>query len=368
MKTILLSGPNPGNKGGSYGGGQGGYTRNVNQYLDTFRAQDIKLELCPTSIRQSGRFHFLKFPMRLIADALNVIKQSRDAYGIHILAQYRSAIYREYIIVVICNYLKIPVLYDIKAGVFIEWFERCNILQKGMINYVLKSSRQIFCEGTRYVEFLHDMGYKPTYFPNFIQLDEYVERDYERLQTTPIKCLFTGYCYHGKGVFELIEGLNTASLRGLSIELTIVGEESPEFHLWLNRFPVNDSAFQISRRGKMLHTEVMNEMAVHDVFIMPSEHCGEGHNNSINEAMLMGMVIVSTKNGFLGTVLNDECAYWVEPLSVSGIADKMIEIDKNRNEARLRASKAKYRVEEMFSDRGALEKMQVAYKSLIKRK
>jgi glycosyltransferase involved in cell wall biosynthesis len=365
MNKILLHGPNPDNRNGVYGGGKGGYTRNVKQYLNTFNAENIRLKPCYYSIRKSGRYYYLQFPLRLISDFINVIRESNYAKGIHVLAQYRTAIYREYLIVMLCKILRIPVLYDIKAGVFIDWYNSCSRLKMSMITYILKNSKQIFCEGIPYVDFLKKKGFDSVYFPNFIQSNERVESTRKKLTMSVIKCLFVGYCYKGKGIYELIEGLERALILGVPIELTIIGEESPEFTRWLDQFEIIKPAFQINRNGKSCHEDVMQAMSNHDVFFMPSKHYGEGHNNSINEAMLMGMVIVSTKNGFLDSVLNDECAFFLDPLSVDNIVKLISEIDKDRKKALGKSENAQKRVLELFSDTSANKKMYEAYSVLI---
>lgn len=366
MKRIMLSGPSPRNEEGAYGGGQGGYTRNVEQYLNAFVDEEYQLILCPCSIRKPGKYYFVDFPRRLINDIFRYAKSVKKVDAVHILAQYRGAIYREFIFVLIANILKKPVLYDIKAGVFIEWYNLCGPSVKRIVDYILKSAKILFCEGLPYVKFLSERGLNALYFPNFLDVTEVYENPRGRLKSSRLKLLFVGYCYEGKGVYELVEGVNIASKMGVSLSLTLLGKESKNFSKWVDCFESNESGCVIQRKGRVSHDVVMRQMAQNDVFIIPSRHSGEGHNNSINEAMISGMVVAVTDHGFLEDVVGEDCGYIIKPLNAQSIAKTVQRIDENRDEALKKAAKGKRRVIDNYSSEKAAIKMKKAYRDLLK--
>ena len=118
-KTILLNGPEIDAKNAFSGGGQGGMVRNMQQYLEGFRSEEFEQKPCFHSVRKVGASRF-SFVRRLFSDTANVVRHRRNADGLHIVSQYRTAIYREFAIVLACTLMRLPVLYEVKAGVFVD--------------------------------------------------------------------------------------------------------------------------------------------------------------------------------------------------------------------------------------------------------
>lgn len=363
-KTILLNGPSIDNKSGAYGGGVGGAARNMQIYLDGFCSERFELMPCFNSVRQPGRAFFLAFPWRLATDIFRAFRLGLSASGIHILGHYRTAVYREYCIVLVSRLLRLPILYHVKAGAFIDRFHSCRALEKTMIKSILRSSEIILCEGLPYVEFIErTFGLESFYFPNFILASEMPCIVEEKLMSKTIRVLFVGYCYEEKGVFELIRGCKLAAENGLSVELTLVGEEARDFTRWLDSLLATGEVlpFNVRRLGRVDHDTALLTYYENDVFVLPTRHPGEGHNNSINEAMMMGLVIVTTRHGFLESVLGENCSYFLEDGSAQRISEMLLFIDKHRSEARLRAKNARARLSECFSSDGAFKRLEGYY-------
>lgn len=117
---MLIVGPKCIADTGAYGGGMGGYTRNMSVYLSTLGGKDLELSPFYHSVRNRHRSLFNSRPIRMMSDTLRffAICVSHRPDAVHILAQYRSAIAREFVQVLICQMLRIPIGYDVKAGAF----------------------------------------------------------------------------------------------------------------------------------------------------------------------------------------------------------------------------------------------------------
>lgn len=157
MKKIMLFGPkvNVVNKK-AYGGGTGGYTRNMSVYLKYFKYTNIKLVPCFHTIR--GEIHFSIFtnPIRLFIDVFSfllVILKNR-INCVHILGQYRGAIVRELLIAMLTKSLGKSLLYEIKAGAFIDAYESGSKYYKKMIDMIIVRTDKILVEGKIYEEFI----------------------------------------------------------------------------------------------------------------------------------------------------------------------------------------------------------------------
>ncbi|HRI19365.1 MAG TPA: glycosyltransferase family 4 protein [Panacibacter sp.] len=368
--AVLLFGPELQNKKAFYGSGTGGYTRNMSVYLQTFISNEFELVPCYHSVRVSGKLQFLSFPFRLLKDIYAFIKsvQLYKPSIIHILGQYRSATPREYFIVLISKLFRKKIVYEIKAGVFIEFFRSANPVYKYMIGYILNQSSVILVEGEVYIDFIRNRypQKKVFWFPNFVPYEELPPKLKPKLTGELLSVLFAGYCYEGKGVYELVKGLNLAAEKGIKINLTLIGKESPDFKNWLNNFSANAN-LQINRMGVMPHQLVLQCMREQDIYLYPSRHPGEGHNNSINEAMMNNMVIVSSKIGFLTSVLADG-AYFLKQVDMNEIAMVIDHISTHKKEALEKAAKANKRLADRYTSKIQIPALVKYYKDAISEK
>jgi glycosyltransferase involved in cell wall biosynthesis len=366
-KRILLHGPEVNVENAYFGGGAGGMVRNMAQYLNGYSSSEFRLQPCFHSVRPAAasRLSFLK---RFWCDTSKVFRDTRSADGLHIVSQYRTAIYREFAVVLVSLMRGVPVLYEIKAGAFITWLETCRPWERAMAGFILRRAKVVICEGRVYVDYLKThFGIEAHYAPNFV-LDGEIPPDIQpKLMSDQVCVLFVGYCYEGKGVFELVEGCELAAKQGVPVELTLAGHEDESFTRFLDDRIAKGLSCSVNRMGRMNHDDVLRLFASNDVFCMPTRHSGEGHTNTVNEAMMMGMVIVTTRHGFLEDVLQGDVSYFLEHLSAADIADCLKTIHQDRDEARRRAGKARARLLESFTSEAAFANLTTHYKTLTER-
>lgn len=362
-EKILLYGPSAGKAVKSYGGGTGGYVRNMMVYINHFQS-DFFLQIpCYHSVR--GEFKFQNFGVRLIYDVFIFIKsllQNRPK-GVHILGRYRTAIVREFMIILVARIFRISVLYDLKAGHFIKWFSNTNFLFRWMAKFCLTHAQVVLSEGIPNIDFLKkELGIKSFYFPNFVPDVEVSPTPRKILSSPELKILFVGYCIKEKGIFTLVEACNLAAVN-FPITLTIVGQEHPSFTEWMENLKFENS-LHINRLGKQPHSKVLGQFMKNDIYCYPTSYQGEGHNNTINEAMMMEMVIVTTKQGFLGSILQEDRAYFMNQIQATEIAEIFQKINDNRSLAKEKAKQAKQYLMENFLSSIAFHKLENHYQSL----
>ena len=364
MHRVLLYGPNTIPTDGAYGGGLGGYTRKMHLYLNWFKDPQFQMIPCYHTIRGQSKFEVLI--IRLLKDVWSFVRSTVVVKPgiIHILAQYRTAIYREFLIVALSKIFGIPVIYEIKAGVFLSWFNSTDLLSKQLCKFCLHYSDIILCQGKSYVHFL-DTKYsgKVFYHPNFVPSEEVPGIIGTKLNYPGIRVLFVGFQFKEKGVFELVDACKIAS-EHIPVELTLVGKEHPDFRMWLDKqeFP---STLKLNRVGELPHLELASYYQKNDVYCYPTYHSGEGHNNTINEAMMMGMVIVTTAHGFLSDILSSDSAYFLENVSSNTISKCLIKINDKRECAREKGLKARELLLNNYTSRIVLNRLKSHYKSLI---
>ncbi len=306
---IVLYGPKLGITNAFYGGGTGGYTRNMEVYLNEFDSDEFKLIPCFHTIRLKSGFKNNKV-YRLLVDMMvfvaSIFKNSPVA--VHILAQYRGAIMREYMIVRIARFMGKKVLYEVKAGAFIKWHQECGSISRFLIKKIISRTSVVLVEGQPYLSYMEDhFGKKAYLFPNFVPNSEMVEAPQESKYqyVNTLQIMFVGFCYEKKGVFDLVNACIQASKMNINIELSLIGNEAPDFSDWMNALSIPDN-LKIKRIGQIPHQTVLENFQKNSVYCFPTKHPGEGHNNSINEAMMNGMCILCTAHGFLPYIIKDK--------------------------------------------------------------
>jgi glycosyltransferase involved in cell wall biosynthesis len=366
QSSIILCGPSTELGTEGYGGGKGGYVRNVAALLAHFSSGDVRMMHSTYSTRRYSRWWRLLLPFRLIADLGVFARNVRRAGAVHVMMTYGLAIYREFGMSVLAAVFRRPLILDIRGGSFVLWLESANLLQRSMARWVLRHAEVILGQGVAVVAYLRPLyGDKVHYFPNFIQ-SIYLPSSVEpRCTQRQLGVIFVGYCYAGKGVFELVEGCARAAQKGLSIRLTLVGAESPDFRSYLDNYPVT-VGLSITRCGAVGFDHVQSLLSGHDIFCFPTRHVGEGHPNAITEAMAHALVIVTTRHGFICDVLDETSAYFVDSGSADAIADMLVHIDLHRAEAQHKADKARITVQERFMEAQVLGQLDALYRRALR--
>lgn len=364
--TIVLCGPSTELRTAGYGGGKGGYVRNVSALLAHFSSGDVKMTLSPYSTRRFSRWWMLLLPFRLIGDLRVFACNIRRGDAGHVMMTYGPAIYREFGMSVIAAVFKRPLIMDIRGGGFVLWLESASSLQRHMAHWLLNHAAVILGQGVAVVAYLRPRyGDKVHHFPNFVQSGYLPSKVEPRCTQRELGVIFVGYCYAGKGVFELVEGCAGAVRKGLSLRLTLAGAESSDFQAYLDRYPI-PAGLTINRCGVIGYDQVQSLLASHDIFCFPTRHAGEGHPNAITEAMAHALVIVATRHGFIPDLLDESSAYFVRSASADAISDILVHIDTHRDEAQRKADNARSTVQERFMEAHVLGQLREIYHSVLR--
>jgi glycosyltransferase involved in cell wall biosynthesis len=367
IKVLLIGQPIDKNRIGKVGGG-GGYVRNMRVYLKYFQSSEIEIIPCfHTSRKEYGSNVFSNF-FRIFIDLTRFLKCliAIKPDGIHIMAQYRDALPREVMYLLISKLMNMPIMYEIKAGAFIDAYYERSPLYRKMVKIIVINSKVILVEGKKYINFLKDhFGTTSYYFPNIVPDSELPYPKENILSDDVIKILFVGYCNYDKGVFHLVDACKMFAEDGLYIELNFIGEEHNDFSEYLDNLNINQSNFNVNRFGEQSHDFILKKMTECDVFCYPSFHSGEGHSNSVNEAMMNSMIIISTKNGFLRDILDWDSAYFVNEKSKSDIYNALIEVNNNRVIARNKAINAYNTLKNNYLVSNVIDQMNEFYHELV---
>ena len=114
-----------------YGGGKGGYVRNVTALLAHFSSGDVNM----TSLAvQHAPLHAMVEAPPAVSPAsqiwAHIAANIRRGGAVHVMMTYGIAIYREFGMSVIAALFRRPVILDIRGGGFVLWLESADWLQR----------------------------------------------------------------------------------------------------------------------------------------------------------------------------------------------------------------------------------------------
>ncbi len=362
---IMLFGPTISNIEAAYGGGTGGYTRKMTLYLNYFDSQNFEFVPCFHTVRGELKSWF--FVTRYLVDMYRFLRTFTVMKPeiIHVLAQYRKAIFREWSVVLLAALYGVPVVYEIKAGAFISWHKSTINLNRIMANYCIRRSKKVLCQGKSYIKFIKELlDIDAHYHPNVVPTQDIPTVNAVKLQGAKIRILFVGYAFKDKGVFELIDACIMAA-KEIKIELTFAGKEHRDFTRYLDKLDLNDDQLLINRLGLLPNDKVLELYQKNDIYLYPTYHAGEGHNNTINEAMMTEMIIITTTAGFMNDILDDNTAYLLREVSAEEIYRNIVYIYKNREKSIQKARKARSYLIENFTTEIAFSNLETYYSEIV---
>ena len=363
-KIVLLFGPYIKSEKGTYGGGVGGYTRKMMLYLNFFSDEKVKQIPCFHTIR--GQLNLDFFIVRFIVDISRFIGKviSKKPDVVHILGHYFISIYREVAIVAIAKIFGIKILYEMKGGGYHTWYMNTHFLNKWATKFCLRNADVVTGQGMPYVNFVErEIKREAHFYPNFVPSNQIEAYNENKFSSDVIKFLFVGYAYNAKGVYEAVRSLVKLA-KNNRVEMYFVGKEEEEFSKWLDNVELPNNLI-IKRVGILSNEKAHEYFTMCDVYLYPTYHEGEGHNNSINEAMMYGMAIVTTKKGFIGSVLNDEIAFFVEERNEDHLYNTLVDICESPMVAKSKGKKAYQHLLKNYTTDIAFKKLSSFYHSLI---
>ncbi len=172
----------------------------------------------------------------------------------------------------------------------------------------------------------------------------------------------TGRLTWVKGYTYALLGVKRTVDQGYNVRYEIIGEgeSSDELTFLVEKLGVSG---RVAFRGNLTRAEVKRALERADVFLLPS--LSEGISNAALEAMAMEIPVVSTKVGGMGEVIADgENGMLINEMEPGEIADRLIDLIKNREVAKRLGKQAREVVVNGFSLKKQTEIFQEQYKKL----
>jgi glycosyltransferase involved in cell wall biosynthesis len=180
----------------------------------------------------------------------------------------------------------------------------------------------------------------------------------------PLELLFMGLIGERKGVFDLLDAMETACRRGVEIRLAIGGNGDVErLKARLSASPA--LAARVRYLGWIEGEERERAFLSAHAYVLPSR--AEGMPMSVLEAMSYGLPIVSCPVGGIPELVDDRSAILVQPGDKERLADAICQLATDETSRQARAQAAADRVRTHFDLHGHNARLASVYRALHSR-
>jgi glycosyltransferase involved in cell wall biosynthesis len=343
----------------------GGYEAANRRTCDALRRRGVCVlewpypKVCSGRWRKLWRYgaHFLRTAVCLL-----VKRQQYDVFHLTPLNMHFAL--AETVLVSCAKWAGRPVLFDVRAGTFMRHYNGGSAFYRGTVKRTLRLATRVGVEGQEYVEFVKQHTTQPVfYFPNYVDSPSLQRQLPVRhlLAGDEIRFIYFGRLVPEKGVETALQTLALLMKRGHAVALELIGEGSPAYlaamkqcyaHLpvtWTDSLPVEN----ILQRARHAH-----------FFFFASRHEGEGHSNSLNEAMSVGLVPVCSTQGFTQSVVGDAGVVLPVDSSPETYAQAVEELVQLGQWAEL-SQRARHRLQTLYSEDAVVPMLMQTYQDLL---
>jgi glycosyltransferase involved in cell wall biosynthesis len=203
--------------------------------------------------------------------------------------------------------LRRPLVLDLRAGSYEHYYRISGGLYRLLCRRILRSSDLVLTQVPETAAFLRDLGINAEYVPNHVAIGEDLgERPASSDPHAHLSLVYFGALTAEKGVAEMIDICHDLIARGLRASLTLIGSVSgAEKRRWSERIRALGLEGSVVIRPPLAHAALMDSVSRGHFFVFPTRWVGEGHSNSLTEAMAAGMVPVCRDWGCNAVVVGD---------------------------------------------------------------
>lgn len=276
----------------------GGYESANRKNIDVLRNNGVNV----VEFRNPTVRHFLgiitKFVyIKLFFTPLALLKYwNKKDTVIHITPLFAHLLWPSFLVVLLANYLRIPLLLDIRAGALIALSKSKSRFWFAGVKYMLIHATKITVEGKSYInEIPKTFGINKQiyYFPNITYCKNLI---YVQRESNPINLIYFGRITQAKGVDVILKMM---PLLGDNYRLYLAGQLGAD--IYPERLNINNVVF-LGPLSPIQLEDILNKA---HIFVFPTQWYGEGQSNSLIEAMQHGIIPITSDQGFCKDVVDD---------------------------------------------------------------
>jgi len=265
---------------------------------------------------------------RFATDMIRFTKSMRyKPHILHFIMQKYRALYREYPMLKMAKTLGIKTVVDIRAGSIQRKLRRKNHrLQNAMMSDLLRHGDAIVLECKKDISFIKNhFDREGLYMPNAVlkaDFDRVKPADLALNKDQPFVLIYSGRYSIKKGLDVMLRSLDILSQRGVKAELHLTGQGADqELQDLIKTYVEKPPAGTLVVDHGWDVPDLCALLASAHVFAMPTWWPGEGHPNSVTEAMMAGLGMILSDWLHREDIVPAEGAIIIPPKNPAALAD-----------------------------------------------
>lgn len=316
-----------------FGGGEVGNMRTLRMF------SEAGYNVVPMRQRKAnaqwGKFMKLfSYPFRLFAGWLDVFftMLCGNRRGIaHLSGFAGTTIFNEYVVMHIMKLFGYKVVYELRGGGAINFWENGNSSYKKMFRYLVENACYVFVQGKENIPLIESIADVPVYhYANCVE-DGFAPAELPSKPSDRVNLLFYGRCEENKHVDMIIEVASLVQKEFSNVLLTVVGN-GQQSYIDMIKTKMKEMLIEgsFSYQTGCAHEDLPKLLKDKHFYIFPSTQPREGQSNSVTECLSYGIIPIASPQGFNRSTIGDDYLI-VEDLNAKSYADKIIEIINKKN-------------------------------------
>lgn len=365
-KTIYIYATLPKKGQPPYGGGEVGNMRTIRMLREagynvvTMRQRKANAEW--------GKMHVvLSYPFRMLAGWLDVLYKMTFASRrniAHLSGFAGKTIFNEYVVMHIMRLLGFRVVYELRGGGAIGFWNNSSKGYRKMFTYLLNSATDVFVQGKENIPLVEGICDTPIFhYANCVE-DGFAPISLPEKPKDRINLFFYGRCEENKHVDLIVEAAALVQKTIPNVFLTIVGNGQQSYVATVKR-KMEELLLPDSFRYRpgCKHDELALLLVDQHFYIFPSTQPREGQSNSVTECMSFGIIPIASPQGFNRSTIGDDNLI-VDELSATAYAGKIIEIIR-KGEIEKYSLFVRRRYEENYTEEIVNKQLRIEYKRIF---
>lgn len=304
-KRVLFVGSfKEGSKDGSVGGQLFACSSLINSELSNF----IDWELLDTTAESNLAISFSKRAKNAGRRILLLIKLllTKKVDAVLIFTADGWSFVEKGLMVLLAKIMRKRVFLAPRSGIVPRDIETSGFM-RAYIPFVIRRVDVLICQSKWWKDFYHGLinqeEEKFVEIQNWIDLSKYLDKREARKQdATEVKVLYLSWVDKSKGIFDLINAANLLKDKALPVKY-LIGGQGEAFDEAVKM--VNDLGLKASFNflGWVKGEEKSRLLNSSDIYVLPSYF--EGYPNSLVEAMVSGLPVITTTVGSIPDIINN---------------------------------------------------------------
>lgn len=329
QKIVYFSGSLPLKGQTPVGGGEVGNLRSV-RMLESFGFKLTIIRRIRSSSSDSKLKRLLSYSIRFVFNLskffIVLMFGNRKNSVVHIAGFYGATIAIETVQVFIAKLFGYRLIYEMRGGGAISFFENGNELYRKQFRYIVRKADHIFSQGRENEPLLKSLCDTPIfYYPNCVEHKFYLEK----LPPKPrdfVNLVFFGRIEKQKNPLLIVETCHLLQNQFNNVRLTMIGNGQKEILESVRaamKYLLQEGTYELI--PGCAHEKLQLLLLEKHFYIFPSAQPREGQSNAVTEAMSLGIIPIASPQGFNRSTIGDDYLI-VEDLTAAAYASRIASI------------------------------------------